>query len=382
MLALHVLTAARFVFSRQNSNAYLCIKTKDMALSIPTSIPSVCFSSAFPQVQISSTYAEVTVKLKINANVIHTAVLYPYNGTVWLSYARDIIEEWLSENELPSCSVQVTAEASGGSVTASSTSATVIYCVMGMPVSAATFTSKRFLTTLPSRKLSRKGCGICLYYYGSGSASLKLTVLKTSGSRATVTSSISSSGTGMHSIILSMDSIMSKAGTGVAKVLAATVTAGDRTASFFFTDQVPDLVFSFSNAFGCPEYLELIGTTATVDEVTQETAVLERSLVQYDRSVTRSYKTRCSGLTKEMAELILQLASSSLVALVDQTLDDEEDYPHVLIENVEGEPSDTDDGLQEATVTWRLADRRTGLFATGLADPARIFTAEYDGSFT
>ena len=353
-----------------------------MALSIATTIPSVCFSSAFPEVVISSSYAEVTVKLTIGSAIVHTAVLYPYEGTAWLSYAREVIEDWLRDNEVPSCSVTVTAEANGGLVTVSSTACTVIYCVMGMPVPAASFTAKRFLTTLRARQLSRKGCGICLYYFGTGSPTLKLVVEKTSGTRLTVISSLSSSGTGMHSVILSMASILSYAGTGVRRVLAATVTAGDRSASFFLTDRVPDLVFCFLNVFGCPEYIEITGTTATVDEVTQETAVLERSLVQYDRSVTRSYKTHCSGLTKGRVEHMLQLASSSRVTLVDPTVDDGADYPRVLIEDVEAEPSDTDDGLLEATVTWRLADRRTGLYATGLADPARIFTAEYDGSFT
>lgn len=364
-----------------------------MALSINTTLPTLLFTSQLPDVIISATYSEVTATLKVGGSAVHTATLYPFSGTATFADLRSIVEEEMLARAAFNTTVQITVTASNGTVTASSATARVVFCKHSIPAgtTASTFLSTHFLTTTATRQQPRS-TPISLYGIATAGETVSLSAVyiveRSNGNMKTLSQTISSTTysaaasfyfSATHSQLLQRARALQS---DTIRLLAVTVWAGSRSATFFFTDADPDFSFFYLNPFAIFETLPVTGVTRTLDEKTFSTATLARSIVHYDIQNERTYRTLLSALTEEDANRVSELLTSADVRLLDPAIDDFNDYPPVLIEALDCEPSDTDDGLHEATIEWRFDDRRPRLMRLTPTTPAGIFTSEYNPTFT
>lgn len=364
-----------------------------MALSINTTLPTLLFTSQLPDVIISATYAEVTVTLKVGGTAVHTATLFPYSGTATFADLRSIVEEEMLARAAFHTTVQVVVSASNGNVTASSATARVVFCRHALPdaTSATSFLSTHFLTTCTVRQQPRS-IPISLYGMAAAGETISLAAVyiveRSNGEKKTLSQTISNttySTAASFYFSATTTQLLQRARTlqsDTIRLLAVTIWAGYRSSTFFFTDTDPDFSFLYLNPFAIFETLPVTGITRTLDEKTFSTATLARTIVHYDIQNERTYRTLLAALTEEEATRVSELRTSTDVRLIDPAIDDFNDYPPVLVEAVDCEPSDTDDGLHEATIEWRFADRRPHLMKQAPTTPAGIFTSEYNPTFT
>ena len=374
-----------------------------MSLLLATTLPTYVFTSQIPDVHITTTYTQVTATLTVGGTTVHTTTLYPYNGHAVLTDLRSIIEETLLARELCFAAARITVTA-GDNITATSPTFYAIYCAHSLPtnLSAEEYLRTHFLTTrqdytLPRQDNSLSGTAGALTFTGLAFPGETLTLRaiivvehteRDSYELQTVTSTLSEQSyeaLSTFSLSITYDSILTRASgivQEVGRVLAFTIWAGSRSLNIFCTDNTPDLSFLFRNPFGIYETLALTAVTRQQLEKTASTAILARKLSLYDISLDGTYKTEVANLTFSQSATLLQLYASPGIRLIDPALDDFNDYPEVLIESLDCNPSDTDDGLQTATLEWRFADRRPRLMRTLPTASEGIFTSEYTPTFT
>lgn len=128
---------------------------------------------------------------------------------------------------------------------------------------------------------------------------------------------------------------------------------------FYIIPAAAYLTFSFRNIFNVPEYIDIVGDIVTKTDVSRDSTVCSRRLVQYDRTVTRSYEITTEAIPREELPLFEQLLASHEIKihLDGQSYD-------ILITDHTCEPSSSDEQLANVKFTWRFADTRPRLFSS------------------
>ena len=121
------------------------------------------------------------------------------------------------------------------------------------------------------------------------------------------------------------------------KVLGGSVIHGNRHLQFYFVDDIPQMYFLFYNAFNIMEYIYIYGTKTLKFDTSMKEAVVNGSLIPYNRSSERKYQVETVPLSSEEALWFNQfLESPRVIYLINADFDD-----NVLISDVSSEISDS-----------------------------------------
>ena len=116
--------------------------------------------------------------------------------------------------------------------------------------------------------------------------------------------------------------------------------------TFYVTDETPDIVFSFRNAFNVIENAELYAVTTIKQKVEHSEANCQRNRIFYDRSTEYTYEVETAALPYEEAVWLQQLVASHNVT---------KDEREILITDSEAEISDSDSETNRHKFTYKFA---------------------------
>lgn len=324
-------------------------------MTINTSIPQVCFSSALPDVinvTTSGATAVVQVAVIVDNTTAWTTELYAVNNHIYLYDVREIIEEQIrtANNAHAVCTINFTE----GNTTQYIQDITVVIANFEK-ANADTWLAGHFLTTRTEQRIDRNGKQKLYWLLPVAETmaySIIATVRNSSGNLVDVTwtqQSSTSVAAGIYSYTVDVPTIETHFALN-GTLLAFTVQRGNRAMKFFVTDEPPQERFLFMNNFNCEEFYALYGTTIEKQKMESAEALYLRNKIQYDFDLQQEFEVESSLLNREEAEWLQQLITSRYVAklMPDNT------YKQILPEG-ESEVSDSLAAEHRFKFTYKFA---------------------------
>ena len=332
-----------------------------------TSFSDNIFSSAITDLQITSTDTQVSVVFvdagSANATVFLDVALDTYNGQATLYDTRAAIEDYMKAEGLAFLSLEIQLEGVNDATEIAEVTRCVIFCESAVSVTPESV----FLSSQKSKCIPRNQSDVIHFYYpGTGSIeeTWKLFYIGSSGTVVTVSENRfwTAQGAGVKQLIVSSDYLTNEyqlSGT----LLAASLTIGSRGMTFYFVDDIPDLVLSFRNVFNVIEKAFLHGVTKSKTSSEKSTATCGGIDSFYDVVNSIEYQFESAPLTIDVATWLQQLVLSPYI------LKGEEE---ILITEHTCEVSDADDGLNSIKFTYQHPDGRLriDLSSSGSSSPA------------
>ena len=332
---------------------------------ITTQFQSLYLSAELPEkVEFSVDSTSFTLMVYHDHTTIFRTTLYPYNGNAVLHDLRSIIEDALrtDSGSRPTFSLYIT----NGSSYASSNEFNVVYSDIILNYSADLFCRNYFLTTRTSFRISSTGVQRLSLFAKAGETYDGYTecVVLPEGAATPVVlrlidtvyrTSAWSDGVDYYDIEADLinDAVCDNYPDQAGKLLAFTVHRGNRTMTFYVTDEEPDVTFKFRNAFDCIEYAELYAVTMAKQKMERSEAVCQRNHIFYDQQTEQTFEVETACMTYEEAVWLNQLLASRKViyanAVGGQNVE-------VLIIDSTSEVSDSDDAKNRIKFTWKYAN--------------------------
>ena len=331
---------------------------------------SYLLSSQIGDVGISLTDADsatVTVVAGSTDEVL-SLELDAYDGLVTLCDLRSAVEEYMRSEEraMQSFTIKVYDEDS----LLASCSFTAIYCALsGKLVNASTYLLSHFLTSL-THKITHRTLLERISYFAKAGETRRCDFLVVSapaagGSQRVDTLSsyvgLTQGADSVVEIIVDYDDIVTRCNAAMSnwysgdwKILAVTVSVGNRSFCFYYSDKVPSVAFTFRNAFNVFEVCGINGITSEVTTVERSTAVIGGKSEFYDQTETTSYEVESAPMQLHIAKWIRQLFASHAV-FIHQRSNSAFDYP-VLITDSKCEVNDENGSLNAVKFTWQYED--------------------------
>lgn len=358
-----------------------------MATSFITSLPAACFSSALPDVRVTTDADFVVLTVRDAGNVLVVQLKsYPYGGVATFADLRSVVGQWLLKLELFARVFHFAVRENMAEQAEVECEADVLVAYCGYGLQGADFDAvvgQKFLTTLASKVI-----------YPNVEETLSVLALPDTMMVMTVEGSVKKNGVvdtftyvqknpdagGSYtpmSYTLSLETLAESAG---GTPLFFTCKVSGRSFSFYAAKEQPPCVFRFRNAFNAIETAAFFGTTTARQEVEREEAVSGGTTSFYDENAVQSFEVETSALAPDFAAWLAQLFASPDVRLW-QKGTSWDNLPRILITESTYEISDSDTEQHRVKFTWRYADN-TPQLAAALLPHDGIFTEPYNAQFT
>lgn len=302
-----------------------------------------------------------TVSVLINDVTIYTTSLYEYNGVVTFYDLRDIVEQYMRDNAMPLAALKVTSKVR--SIPVTSGPYYILFCEhFNSEDIAANFYNYNFLSNRSYYVIPRTGFQtISLFTEGYDAINVfaECIFLK-DGERYSLIVPMRTIAAGHPNIynIMSHPSHISllakrQSGEDCGKLLSYTIHAEKRSMTYYVTDELPEIIFHFRNAYNVSEYLYVFGTTNYKTVVDRQEAVCQRRHSFYNQSVQRTHEVTTVPLSMEEAHWYNELFFSPNV-----TVEMSADYDEVpvLISEITSEISNRPDEKVRMKFSWRFDD--------------------------
>ncbi|MBE6311315.1 MAG: hypothetical protein E7080_09730 [Bacteroidales bacterium] len=333
-----------------------------MATSLITEIPIFVYSSQLRDIKLATDLDKLIVALNDGETEVYRTTLYSFDGIVSIYDIRDIAEIYMLDNDR--CFTAFTFyyfDADGKEL--GSFNLNTVYCTHIMPVDAGIFASYNFLTTLTSKRIAPHSVDFLSILHGQERSEMKAHCVTVNGEGNTVSSVITLfdlgyDDIGIDTIRIRYDDILQKLtnqGNNVDKLLAYSVTWGDRVFTFYVHNVILDETFTFRNCFNVLETVSFPSVTTTKTKVERPVAVARSRYSFYDQTTTKEYEVQLSPLTMEEAHWIEQLFISHCVRL--GVAAELSSLPIVLITDSSCEISDSNTDLNRVRFTWQFQDK-------------------------
>ena len=328
------------------------------------------FTSGMPDVTITATAGESQrVSVSCDGEELLNELLWPVGSVITLSELGELLEPYARKRLV--CSVTISA---------GSTSATfsALYAMVDVGISAEEFYNGYFLSVLMGTKVTAAGRREQLWYYGSGSASVKAEYSDgTTKSFAAVTASGSSTYT-------CIDASPDNYTTAGKQLVRYTVTAGSRSQTFEMDLTVPDCapILEFYNSFGVWEYIYCTGTHQVAPDYKRSSARIGSKTRNYRIEETRTFKADTGILNTAMADWADELFRSDevyVVNVVGGSVQDADGGKEVVITDSKSERTNDDDHMPRFTFSYQYAQRIHNVLQMGRV--GRIFDNTFDNTF-
>lgn len=361
-----------------------------MATSFITSFPSdYKFSSDIRDVELQTDATKVAIALSADGTTLFSTTLFAFDGVVTVYNLREIVEIYMLEKGISLAMFCLEYSANGGADSGSA-NLNVVYCSHIMPISAADYASKSFLTTLQAKRTYPNSTeylpithGIsefdvnahCVYITPSGE------VLSTTITLWTVEYEEN----GVDTLIIKYNDIMLALTQGlfdVDRLLAYTINIGQRYITYYVHAATPDVIFTFRNCFNALESVALFGVTTTKTKIERSIASISSVDSFYDRSTEKDYELQTAPLTTEEGAWIEQLLESQKVYIgTTQDISNINSLPVVLITDSSCEINDSNADLPRVKFTWRYADKLPRHINVPASDP-NVFDDKFTYQYT
>lgn len=338
-----------------------------MATSWDITIPSVIFSSHLREIKINTDLEKVIFFLYEGDDMgsyIYETSVYCANGTAILYDIYSIITTYMQNKALSLLPLSVAVFSHNDTRTPLLTLHTnVVYSSHIMPSEAGSFASYNFLTTLTSKRTIPHSTEFLSIMHGQERNNMTAHCVFIDGSGNSVSSIVTLydlgyDEIGIDTVLIQYDDILQKlteSGHVVNKLLAYTITWGNRTFSFYVHNIIPDVTFTFRNCFNVLETVSFSAVTTSKTKVDRSVAVVRSLYTFYDQTTTKEYEVQSSPLTMDEAQWIEQLFISHCVrfgvALDFGTL------PIALINDSSCEISDSNADLNRVKFSWQFQDK-------------------------
>lgn len=339
------------------------------------------WTSSIGEVEIQATGNSVAVEISAGEAILFSNTYVPSSGLFVFYGLSGILEAYMRDNRLVSCSCSINATATDGEATAEFKA---FYCSRTMRHTVDSWAASRFLT-------------VANYAVLAPSSPLKLTIAASdsdgkylirgvyedeSGEKVPFSKEIDIAGTMQGELVcvtvdVSPSVVLSHiaAGQSEKKLLAYSVFAGKRSFSVFVdnTERESMFTFLFRNMFNAEETLRVCGVVDRDLAIERGEAVIGEKSVVYDVNATLSYGLTTAPMPRVEAAAIEQLQ---------QSYDVRDIYGNALIVTDENYEYDTDmTTLKSVKLTWKYAADRV-MDDTELPDSNGIFTKEFDNRFS
>ncbi len=340
--------------------------------SIITEIPSTITTAQLPDIiefYVSEDSADVYVMNGVTP--IFEITLFAHDGKLTFYDLRSIVEEYMrsSLNPVMRCSLWINEEGAEG--TYSMDDVIIVHSDFAIG-NIDSFLAKHFLTTRSSFRIYRGGSQTLSWLPMENeqpSAYTDAVSLDADGNAIVTRVPEDAETTEFPSVAQKVIDVQEIQAQVPGKLVSFTVHRGSRSMTFYVTDETPDIIFTFRNAFNCIEAAEIFAATTRKQKVERSEAHIMRETMFYDQEAQTSFEVETTALPYEEAVWLNQLFASHAVT---------KDERAILITSSESEISDADNATNRHKFTYRFArDVQT------INPPAatQVFSEEYQSPF-
>ena len=355
-----------------------------MSVAINTPFNDLYLSAMLPTTvafSVDEEDAAAEVMVYVDQEIVFLTTIYAYGHDLYLNDIRSVIEEAIRErgHACGGCALMI----SDGESSASTQDFIVVLSDFVVP-SPAFFLASHFMTTRSSYRIHRYGKQLLTWTSPSNASEMRYvdavilpegegtpTVLRwEEGSQLYVKGRT-------YDYVVSVQTISDFFEQNFpeekGKLLSFTVHVGLRSMTFFVTEEQPDFMLSFRNAFNVTEYAEFYAVTTRKQKVERSEAHFNDMRVFYDQDTQLTFEVETAALPYEEAVWLNQLLASRYVAMAIDGEDEE-----VLITDSSSEITDSDKEQNRLKFTYKFARDRQH---HGVAYPPNCFTEEYNRQF-
>ena len=188
---------------------------------------------------------------------------------------------------------------------------------------------------------------------------------------------------GIDTVQVNYDEVLQKLterGCVVNKLLAYTVSWGNRSFSFYVHSYNPDITFTFRNCFNVLESVSLLAVTTAKTKVERSVAVARSLCSFYDQTTTKEYEVISSPLSMAEAQWIEQLFMSHSVRL--GVAPDVTSLPLVLITDNSCEITDSNTEPNRIKFNWQFKDLTPRNLNVAAISSERIHQGQFTLQYT
>lgn len=345
---------------------------KDIPIGIG-GLPSIVFSSQFPDVLISNVGDSAVVTVTIDGEQVLQETLYPGSTGIVLEDMRSLVEPYARQQ----LTVVVNITASCQSGRSYEATVRVLYAAadMGDDVTASEFYSRHFLTTLMGPKLTAVGRMEKLSYFGTGTASV--TAVYDDGTTQVFSAVATGGNTEYTRIDVSPDQYVAAG----KQLVEYRVVAGDRQQDFIVQPETLDCapILCFVNSFGVEELLYCTGLHQVSPEYKRSQARLGRFTRTYKLEEIRHFKADTGVLNQAMADWVDEVLRSDEIRVCNFYNGQVRPGKEVVITDSKSDRSNDDAELPRITFTYEYAQRNHNVLQ--LYREGRIFDNTFDDTF-
>ena len=341
---------------------------------------SPCFTSDIPDaLQINADYDSVAVNVFCGKIPIFSTTLYTYNSKAMFTNFREIIEEYMRENDLTATLFSINVKA-GQEQT--ETHATFIYNSIKLETNILTFLKTHFLTTRTSYLIPYNGEPYLSWYQEEtpdDNDCYTDLVIRTGNDIKTYRLQDRADNSAMQTEIFIPDQMLdaledqtpSFSRSNGEDLLSFTVHRGKRSMTFYITKRQPQETFIFRNCFNCLETAHVFAATTLKTDIERSEATCNNQTTFYDQQTTHAHEVNITTLSLEHALWLNQLLEPHKVTDCKENA--------ILISDITSEISDETNVTNKLKFTWRFSDNSLSLETP---TPDKIFTEQYNPQFS
>lgn len=333
-----------------------------MATNLITEIPTFVYSSHLRDIRLGTDLDRLIVALNDGETEVYRTTLYAFDGVVYIYDIRNVVELYMLDNDR--CFTAFTFyyfDADGNEL--GTFNLNTVYCTHIMDVEVGIFASYNFLSTLSSKHTFPHSTEYLSVMHGQERGDMTALCVYENGDGSTISSVITLfdleyDDIGIDTILIRYDDILYKLteqGYIVDKLLAYSITWGDRSFTFYVHNFIPDVTFTFRNCFNVLETVSFSAVTTSKTKVDRSVAVARSLYSFYDQTTTKEYEVQSSALTMDEAEWIEQLFISHCVRF--GVASDFDSLSVVLITDSSCEISDSNADLNRVKFSWQFQDK-------------------------
>lgn len=351
---------------------------------LTTDLRPLIWSSQFPRLDFESDAPSIDFELAAVAQEpLLSLTLTTFNGAASVWGIREAVEEMM-QLEYTALQDLYLRFRDTGEENFSTRKVTVVFLSLAVEPSAAPgeWLDENFLTSMPVRWLARDSQqnSISMIDLSGKPVTPSFQVsFRTSGGECRGISCVAPKPVtpvdGVSTVLFTaaeLAGLASQSGNDVAQILAVTVRAGRRAATFYAREWQGDTQWTFMNAFNVEERCAFPHVKTLKSEDGRKIALVGRVASLYNRRESNEWEVESAPVSQQEAEWLAQLQLSPYV---------ERNGREVLITDFSIEVSDAQDKMNVVKFTYRYTDGRRALEREGLREDG-LFTKEYDYQYT
>lgn len=357
-----------------------------MATTLITEIPVFVFSSQIGTIELSTDETKIEIVVEDGLTKMFKTSLYAFDKKVSIVNIGEVLENYMIANGKVFTAFTVYYNTAEGAYIGSFNLNT-LFCTHITDAEAGVFGSYNFLTTLTAKRVPPHSIETIHILHGQETGPCKFhCVYETEegeiGNKTITMRTITTDYIGVSSIQVSYDTLYLRLhlqGVKPSKLLSYTIEYNNRSFTYYVTDNIPEVSFTFRNCFNVDETAYFNAITTTKTKVNRTMAVSQGRHLFYDQTVDKTYEGQTASLTAEEAYWVEQLLMSHSVRLGTST--DVDTLPEVIISDSDCEIADNDEELNKVKFTWQFAKTAPHLQKSFRSDNSGVFTEPYNNVF-